>query len=812
MMTARAYQKCIKSGLYTTSSLKNHLALNRNFLSIEGFCKKVNHQIVELLDQIGDYDLYDLSKGMEISELYKKDLISYELFNFCNDNSFFVISDLDTHLKSKPNFLSLSNCDPEFNTELLKIAKFGSLETSISQQISMFEEVYTQPGFRELDRYKMSVRAYNVCRDNQINTIKKLYEYYSSHGSFLQLPNCGAKTNDELVNIVLKSAPNNIARSITPRFDHTLPLNRKIEDIELATVDQMFDIVNSLTKYERHAVNDFIMFLVYSVGTRTKNSLFEYYNEDFKVKNLLRKPKLIDSLESLSIAKVGKKSITELKWFYRQLFINIVLMESNPEKVRNQYLEVLLDVDSLEEGSREVVDIDSLNGLQLINYLIKKEILFGESTDKALSSINIYNDYKYRTLEELGDMYGLTRERIRQIRERALSKLVIKLKYIRSLYMKELFSISRSNDSLIEFSQSFSESVNSKYKVSFSYNFIIYLYSLTIDNHSLLPVVDESFLFNSRGKQVGDWENVYLVDSEISNKINLKNMIEDVKEKADSRVMEDYSLNLEVYLYDFLVDENYVLDDNILDVCEELISKEAGIYLNIYNELEFKRNVRKSLADIAYDLLKEAGQPTKSDVLFDTLIEEYPDFDRTEGSFKNSFNSDGRFVCIGRQSLWGLKEWEYQRDDFLGGTMIDIAENLLREADKPMRISEITTQIRQYRDTDEDRLMRNLRVNTNNRFIFLKNQYIGLVDKSYDQKYEEMKIDVRTWDESYEHLMQFLSEKNRLPKSSDSDEVSARLYRWFGIQKKRCTEGKLTQSRSEKINNILSDYGSKDYL
>ena len=812
MMTARAYQRCIKSGLYTTSSLKNYLALNRDFLSIEGFCKKVNYQIVELLDQIGDYDLYDLSEEMEISELYKKDLISYELFSFCNDNSFFIISDLDTHLESKSNFLSLNKCNPEFNSELLKIAKFGSLETSTSQQLSMFEESYTQPSFRELDRYKMSVRAYNVCRDNQLNTIKKLYEYYSSHGSFLQLPNCGAKTNDELVNIVLKSAPSSIARFITPRFDHTLPLNRKIEDIELATVDQMFDIVNSLTKHERNAINDFIMFLVYSVGTRTKNSLFEYYNEDFKIKGLLRKPKLTDSLESLSIAKVGKKSIMELKWFYRQLFINIVLMESSPERIRNQYLEVLFDEGNLEENSTERLDLDRLNGLQLIDFLIKKEILFGESTDRALSSINIYNDYKYLTLEELGDMYGLTRERIRQIREGALSKLVIKLKYIRTLYMRELFSINHSNDYLIEFSESFAESVNSIFNVNFSYNFIIYLYSLVIDNHALLPMVDESFLFNAKSNQVGGWEKFYLVDSEVSNKINLQNMIEDVKEKATSRIQEDYGLNLEAYLYDFLTDENYTLDDRVLDVCEKLISKEAGIYLNIYNELEFKRNVKQSLSDIAYELLREAGQATKINDLYETLKQRYPNFDRTASSFRNCFHADHRFVSIGRQSLWGLKEWEYQRDDFLGGTMIEIAEDLLKKSDKPMQISEITKEVRKYRDTDDDRLMRNLRVNTNNRFIFLKNQYIGLASKSYDQKYEELKIDVRTWDESYEYLMHFLNENNRLPKSSDADEASARLYRWFGIQKKRCTEGKLIESRSKKINNILSVYESKDFL
>lgn len=812
MMTARAYQMCFKNKLYTTSALKNYLAIHGDFLSLENFGKKINNEIIELLDLIDNNDLYDLSQEIEIFRLYKKGLISYELYTFCNNNKFFTINDLVIYLESNLNFLSLNNCKSHFNIKLLEIAELGGLRTRTPQQLNMFEDDSYRSKFSDLDGYDMSVRAYNVCVQNQLTTFKDLHDYYSDNGSFLKLPNCGSKTNEELVNIVLKNVSNSVVKSINPSFDHTMPLNKKIENIELATNDQMFDIVRKLTKKERNAINDFIMFLVYSVGTRTKNSLFEYYNEGFKIKSLLKKPKLTDNLESLSIAKVGKKSITEIKWFYRQLFINIILMESNPEGIRSQYLEVLFDEVGLGKDSKEKVDLDGLNGLELIDFLIKEEILFGDSTDKALSSINIYNDYEYRTLEELGAIYGLTRERIRQIRERTLNELVIKLKYIRSIYMKELFYISHSNDILIELSESFVESINSKYNVNFSYNFIIYLYSLAIDDHALLPMVDENFLFNAKSKQIGSWENFYLIESEVSNTINLQNMIEDVKEKATSKIQEDYGLNLEVYLYDFLVDESYVLEDKVLDVCEELISKEVGIYLNIYNELEFKRNVKKSLADIAYELLKEAGQPTKVNDLFDTLLQKYPDFDRTEGSFRNSFHADSRFVAIGRQSLWGLKEWEYQRDNFLGGTMIEIVESLLWESDEPMQISDITKGVRKYRDTDEDRLMRNLKVNANNKFIFLRNQYIGLANKAYDQKYEELKIDVRTWDESYEHLMHFLDKNNRLPKSSDTDEASARLYRWFSIQKKRCIEGKLIESRYEKISNILNVYESKDYL
>ena len=59
---------------------------------------------------------------------------------------------------------------------------------------------------------------------------------------------------------------------------------------------------------------------------------------------------------------------------------------------------------------------------------LKEEVSFGLSLlshreIEVLSSYYGLNGHKSLTLEEIGELYGLTRERVRQIKERALRRL-----------------------------------------------------------------------------------------------------------------------------------------------------------------------------------------------------------------------------------------------------------------------------------------------------------------------------------------------------------------------------------------------------
>ena len=86
-----------------------------------------------------------------------------------------------------------------------------------------------------------------------------------------------------------------------------------------------------------------------------------------------------------------------------------------------------------EEGESTMLDVFLGNGmaapdLNLMDQSLKDEVQQGLSIlspreVEVLSSYYGLNGYKSLTLEEIGDLYGLTRERVRQIKERAIRRL-----------------------------------------------------------------------------------------------------------------------------------------------------------------------------------------------------------------------------------------------------------------------------------------------------------------------------------------------------------------------------------------------------
>lgn len=88
---------------------------------------------------------------------------------------------------------------------------------------------------------------------------------------------------------------------------------------------------------------------------------------------------------------------------------------------------------SSEEGSATMLDFitsgdEDMPDNQLMEQSLKEEVQQGLSilSPREVEVLSTYyglNGYKALTLEEIGDLYGLTRERVRQIKERAIRRL-----------------------------------------------------------------------------------------------------------------------------------------------------------------------------------------------------------------------------------------------------------------------------------------------------------------------------------------------------------------------------------------------------
>ncbi len=140
-----------------------------------------------------------------------------------------------------------------------------------------------------------------------------------------------------------------------------------------------------------------------------------------------------------SINKINKAFNQLEQEFQREPTIEEVasLMESKPEIIEDSLnfsnIHVSMDAPLRDEEANNLYDVmlneDSPNPEEaLIDDSLRKEIERSLSTlgEREAEILRFYfglNSYPPHTLEEIGDEFGLTRERVRQIKEKAIKKL-----------------------------------------------------------------------------------------------------------------------------------------------------------------------------------------------------------------------------------------------------------------------------------------------------------------------------------------------------------------------------------------------------
>lgn len=105
----------------------------------------------------------------------------------------------------------------------------------------------------------LSVRSYNVCRFNSLDSIGKLIEYYLKNSSFEDLRNCGRRSNEELIEICKKYQ--------TTNADKTTEQTNK---------NPLEEILVNLTRIQREVINSFILVNANSLPVRSKNAISQF--------------------------------------------------------------------------------------------------------------------------------------------------------------------------------------------------------------------------------------------------------------------------------------------------------------------------------------------------------------------------------------------------------------------------------------------------------------------------------------------------------------------------------------------------------
>lgn len=649
---------------------------------------------------------------------------------------------------------------------------------------------------------EISVRSYHVCKYNELHSVSDLRKYYYKNKSFDKLRNCGRKSNEELIDICNKYQDEYIENRET----------------ETKKENPLKTIISELTRVQREVINSFIFVNTNSLSVRSKNAISLHLKNNLKVKSFTEKILLSESFNVQNIKNVGAKCVPEI-----EVYISIIkdfifeVSKTRDEKyliaLKNKFLiQRTFDIPLVPS---EILESESI--FQLTEFLLNQNAFYDKNQTVIVKrALKLFNNQEELTLDEIAEQVNLSRERVRQIRKLCLEDLFNKLLFI-SNFNDDLFQkYSIDVESMyIEINTNILDTINQSNNTNFSREFITYILSAYLKDSFTVVGNYEDVLqpkyFNSRNRH--NWNNFYLVDKELPKEFDFTFFTNDISNRVSDRIEESYSFNFKSYLSKFLTNNNIDILDLLFPICEKIINEEFEMYLDLDENINFKRNTIRQAHEYAYEALDQIGKPSKVKEIFEKVIELHPNYDTEEAKIRVSMKRKNGFVPIGRKSVFGLKKWENELENFKGGTIRDIVEEYLIQFSEPKHISDITEYVLKYRPkSNQYSILQNLKLDESGLYIFFKGSHIGLTTKKYESDFKKItevqKTDKKTWEERFEMLQNFVSIEKRLPFSNGVPEKEIKLYRWLNVQKSKQNKGKLSKNKVEKLNSLLAKFPS----
>ena len=295
-----------------------------------------------------------------------------------------------------------------------------------------------------------------------------------------------------------------------------------------------------------------------------------------------------------------------------------------------------------------------------------------------------------KTLEEIGDSYGITRERVRQIEEAGFAKIKPKLKEYKDVFdhLQEEIKLSgnlRKEDNLLELLG------GKKYQ-----NQVFFLLSLADNFKKFYQTKDFYSLWTVDENSVKFAEDFLKFLEKRFTELEKPLTLEDIKKETSSHFGKAITSEA---LYSFL------------EISKQIKVGVDGRYgLKDWSEIN-----PKGVKDKAYLILKREHRPLHFTEV--TNLINNSEFVKILGekaltqTVHNELIKDPKFVLVGR-GLYALGEWGYQP-----GQVKDVILNILKESNKPLTREQILERVSKQRIVKTNTVFLNL----NNKKFFLKN-------------------------------------------------------------------------------------------
>ena len=646
----------------------------------------------------------------------------------------------------------------------------------------------------------MSVRTYNVCKDNSLTDIEKLLNYYRDNHTFINLRNCGRKSNNELIEICEKYNDINT------------------NEINIIEPNEIVSTIENFNRNQRITVNSFISVKFATLSARSKNAILDYLSNNLSIRNFSANFFSNKSFDIKKIKNIGEKSEKEIANFIEDIKTLVLKVENTKEslelkKLRIQYsIQKIFKIDSsiINKYLTENFISESTPFLGIINLLLEQNCFFKETyTDVFISTIRIYNNKEPLSLNQTSDSINLTKERVRQLRKNTLQDFITNIQKLSFLEL-DLDEINL-NDNILTLDNEQENILNRNNNTSFNSSFItLIIATLKSDEYILVGnIEDVIFEKEMTNRFKHNWKNLYLVPVALNKDFLYQEFVDDVSNRINNVIPRSYVFNFGSYLLNFTTNRNNNFLEKLSLTCEYIINKEFNIYVDINDNIVFKRNTFKQVYEYSLEALEKLGKPSKVSEIHEQVIKLYPTFTNGESSIRASLKRKFGFIPFGRTSTFGLKKWEKEDSQTRGGTIREFVIEYLKQHKTPKHINDITNYVVQFRKrTSAYSIQQNLKLDNSKTFVFYKKSHIGLKEKMYPDSYLKagQNKDKKTWEESYNSLQIFISENNSLPSSKTLKQEEKTLCNWFNIQKFKYKNNKLNSVQLEKIKIIINQF------
>lgn len=253
--------------------------------------------------------------------------------------------------------------------------------------------------------YELTVRAYNVCKDLGFVTVRDLHEFIVKHGDFKTVRNCGNKTNLELLEFHKVF--------YTDAFEEHEDEESNNANKESVISDQSFEYLIE-GEFEKLSV-------------RAKNAILNFTGQELPDKQFVKENFIDRQFKASKLRNVGSKTVDEIDDFVKRCVD--VYFKSDNNEVTEMELATLQLNDILGFEVKEEFYLEKFIAKQfpLLAFCSKyfNEILGLESLEGYVLQNHFQMLEKTYTLDELGKKFNLTRERVRQKREKTFEKAVV---------------------------------------------------------------------------------------------------------------------------------------------------------------------------------------------------------------------------------------------------------------------------------------------------------------------------------------------------------------------------------------------------